>query len=65
MDVKKQTFDETACEIVVYGGAYARFFVEGDSCEVPKTQRTPREKTDCVSRRNAFRTGPRRCTRKG
>ena len=65
MDVKKRTFDETACEIAVYGGAYAHFFVEGDFCEVPENvEDTAREK-DRVSRRNAFRTGPRRCTRKG
>ena len=52
MDVKKRTFDETACEIAVYGGAYARFFVEGDSCEVPENvEDTAREK-DRVSRRN-------------
>ena len=35
MDVKKRTFDETACEIAVCGGAYARFFADGDFHTVP------------------------------
>ena len=36
MDVKKRTFDETAYEIAVYGGAYARFLVNGAFCKVPE-----------------------------
>ena len=58
MDVKKRTFDETACEIAVYGGAYARFFVEGDSCEVPENAAdTAREKGPRVAAER-FPDGP-------
>ena len=45
MDVKKRTFDETACEIAVCGGAYARFLVNGAFCKVPENvEDTAREK---------------------
>ena len=45
MDVKKRTFDETAYEIAVYGGAYARFLVNGAFCTVPENvEDTTREK---------------------
>ena len=45
MDVKKRTFDETAYEIAVYGGAYARFLVNGAFCKVPENvEDTAREK---------------------
>ena len=36
MDVKKRTFDETMYELAVYGGAYARFLVNGAFCKVPE-----------------------------